>query len=103
MPEEDDLTGYPPYYRSLTPEEVEPSFTVPSFSVNQFVVQPMDMATRIAFGEQAPDTTETYYRFAVTLSNQKAVQLYKVLKISLRKYEEALAATGQQTEAEGDG
>lgn len=78
--------------RYLTPEQVAPSYTVPSFSADVFVVQPVRAGTRIAFGENAPNTETTHYRFAVTLSNHDAVQLYRVLKDVLKPYEDSMAA-----------
>ena len=106
MPEEKAHTIDPRHGRPLTPEEVAPSFSVPAFTANKFVVQPMDVTIRIAFGEEAPNTTTTYYRFAVTLSNRDAVNLYHVLKDSLSAYEDAgkaIAEAGQQAEAPSDG
>ena len=103
MSEENDSTVDPRYGRHLTPEEVGPSFTAPSYFANKFVIQPLDVITRIAFGEQAPNMDVAHYRFAVTLSNQDAVALYRVLKDSMRGYEEAAAALAGQAKAEEDG
>ena len=101
MPEDKKITIDPRYGRPLKPEEVAPSFAVPGISANTFVVQPMDMGVRIAFGEQAPNTSTTYFRFAAILSNWDAVQLYRVLKDTLSAYEDTVAATEQQSEAAG--
>ena len=103
MSEEKEHTSGARYGQQLAPEEVEPSFSVPALSANKFVIQPMDMAIRIAFGEEAPNTGSTYYRFAVTLSNPHAVELYRVLAGSLREYEDAVAKAEQPAEAPGDG
>lgn len=103
MPNEPTPTIDPRYGRLLTPQEVEPSFTVPAFSANKFIIQPVEMGMRIAFGEEAPNTATTYYRFAVTFSNRDAVQLYRVLKDALKDYEDAVAATERQDGALGDG
>ena len=103
MSEEKEHTSFARHGRPLTPEEVEPSFSVPALSANKFVIQPMDMAIRIAFGEEAPNTASTHYRFAVTLSKRDAVDLYRVLRWSLREYEDAVAKAEQPAEAPGDG
>ena len=103
MPKEPEPTIDPRYGRLLTPQEVEPSFTIPAFAANKFIVQPVEMGMRIAFGEEAPNTTTTYYRFAVTFSNRDAVQLYRVLKDALQAYENAVAAAEQPDEASRDG
>lgn len=91
------------YGRTLTPEEIEPSFTVPAFSANKFAIQPLPVGMRIAFGEEAPNTTTTYWRYAVTLSNHDAVQLYRVLQGLLQSYEHGVAAAMQRNEAGDDG
>ena len=103
MSEDQKPTIEPEVGRLITPDEMADAFTVPAFSVNRWFIQPVGSGMRIAFAEDVPRTDEKYFRTAVTLSNQDAVKLYKLLERMLKPFEDATAAMKAATEAQGDG
>ena len=102
MPEDKQPTIDPKIGKLLTPDEVAMAYAVPALSANRFFIQPVASGARIAFGEHVPGSDDIQFRIAVTLSNEDAVQLYKLLQHMMREFEEALTAHTEEAKAQAD-
>lgn len=103
MPDDNEPKIDPRIGKLIPAQEMEEAFTVPSLSANRFFIQPVSSGARMAFGEQVPGSDQIHFRVAVTLSNEDAVQLYRLLQHMLKEFEEALAASARDAEAQADG
>ena len=103
MSEDQKPTIEPGVGKLLTAVEMAESFSVPSLSTNRWFIQPIGSNIRIAFAESPPGTDKVFFRVAVTLSNQEAVNFYKLLEQMLKPFEDATAALRAAAEAQKDG
>ena len=102
MPNDNERQIDPSIGKLLTPEEVAMAYSVPALSANRYYIQPVASGARIAFGEHVPGSDNIQFRIAVTLSNEDAVQLYKLLQHVLQDFEDAAAAAAREAEAKAD-
>ena len=103
MPDQNKPSIDPRIGKLIPAQEMEEAFTVPSLSANRYFIQPVSSGARIAFGEQVPGSDKIHFRVAVTLSNEDAVQLYKLLQHMLKEFEEAPAVGAGDAQVQADG
>ena len=99
---EEEPTLDPQFGRILSAEEMEPTYMVPSLSVNRWFIQPTSSGIRLAFGETAAGTPNIYWRVAITLAPQDAVRLYKLLQHMVRPFDETQSTKEGVSEAQKD-
>lgn len=85
--------------RDVTVEEIRESFSVPTITVNRFLISTNPAQVRVAFGETLSPDDPVNWRVALSLTPYEAWELKQVLTKLMEPFEPQFATAG--TEADG--
>jgi len=97
MAEEKATAGLKP----VSPEETEVSFHGPAFMANRFFIHVGPSAVRISFAEQSGPDAKPFFRTAVAMPFQDAIQLVKVLGTLMAPIEAEITKAEAQGKKDG--